>query len=126
MDCIKVSGEVNLPIIAQLFIIEFALDGLKLAIKEVNDAGGVNGKKITIVDADNKSEASEAVNAATKLISDDKVKVIVGPAVTASFLTSLTASLASSLFFWVCLEELGDVYVGTLVLTDGTDGEVTV
>ena len=46
------------------------LDGLKLAIKEVNDAGGVNGKKITIVDADNKSEASEAVNAATKLISD--------------------------------------------------------
>ena len=60
------------------------LDGLKLAIKEVNDAGGVNGKKITIVDADNKSEASEAVNAATKLISDDKVKVIVGPAVTAN------------------------------------------
>lgn len=60
------------------------LDGLKLAIKEVNDAGGVNGKKITIVDADNKSEASEAVNAATKLISDDRVKVIVGPAVTAN------------------------------------------
>ena len=60
------------------------LDGLKLAIKEVNDAGGVNGKKITIVDADNKSEASEAVNAATKLISDDKVNVIVGPAVTAN------------------------------------------
>ena len=60
------------------------LDGLKLAIKEVNDAGGVNGKKITIVDADNKSEASEAVNAATKLISDDKVKVVVGPAVTAN------------------------------------------
>ena len=59
-------------------------DGLKLAIKEVNDAGGVNGKKITIVDADNKSEASEAVNAATKLISDDKVKVVVGPAVTAN------------------------------------------
>lgn len=60
------------------------LDGLKLVIKEVNDAGGVNGKKITIVDADNKSEASEAVNAATKLISDDKVKVVVGPAVTAN------------------------------------------
>lgn len=60
------------------------LDGLKLAIKEVNDAGGVNGKKITIVAADNKSEASEAVNAATKLISDDKVKVVVGPAVTAN------------------------------------------
>ena len=60
------------------------LDGLKLAIDEVNEAGGVDGKKITLVTADNKSEASEAVNAATKLISDDKVSVIVGPAVTAN------------------------------------------
>ena len=41
------------------------LDGLKLAIDEINDAGGVDGKKITLVTADNKSEASEAVNAAT-------------------------------------------------------------
>ena len=60
------------------------LDGLKLAIKEANDAGGINGKKINLVTVDNKSEASEAVNAATKLISDDKVKVVVGPAVTAN------------------------------------------
>ena len=60
------------------------LEGLKLAIKEANDAGGVNGKKINLVTVDNKSEASEAVNAATKLISDDKVKVVVGPAVTAN------------------------------------------
>lgn len=60
------------------------MEGFKLAIKEANDAGGVNGKKITVVEADNKSEASEAVNAATKLISDDKVKVVVGPAVTAN------------------------------------------
>ena len=60
------------------------LEGLKLAIKEANDAGGINGKQITLVEADTKSEAAEAVNAATKLISDDKVKVIVGPAVTAN------------------------------------------
>ena len=48
------------------------LEGLKLAIKEANDAGGVGGKKITLVEADNKSEAAESVNAATKLISDDR------------------------------------------------------
>ena len=58
--------------------------GLKLAIKEINDAGGINGKKIKIVEADAKSEAAEAVNAATKLISDDKVVALVGPAVTAN------------------------------------------
>ena len=62
------------------------LDGLKLAIKEVNDAGGINGKKITLVTADNKSDPTEAANAATKLISDDKVKVLVGPAVSAAVL----------------------------------------
>ena len=61
-----------------------ANNGLKLAIKEVNDAGGVGGKKIKIVEADAKSEAAESVNAATKLISDDKVVALVGPAVTAN------------------------------------------
>ena len=61
-----------------------ANNGLKLAIKEINDAGGINGKKIKIVEADAKSEAAESVNAATKLISDDKVVALVGPAVTAN------------------------------------------
>ena len=32
-----------------------ATNGLKLAIKEANDAGGINGKKIKIVEADAKS-----------------------------------------------------------------------
>lgn len=57
-----------------------ARDGFKLAIKEANDAGGINGKKITIIEADNKSDPAESANAATKLISDDKVVAIVGPA----------------------------------------------
>ena len=60
------------------------LEGLRLAIKEANEAGGINGKQIKLVEADNKSESAEAVNAATTLISDDGVKVIVGPAVTAN------------------------------------------
>ena len=64
-------------------------EGLALAIDEVNAAGGVNGKKITLVKADSKSEASEAANAATKLISDDKVKVLVGPATTGSVLAEV-------------------------------------
>jgi len=65
-----------------------ALDGLKLAIKQANDEGGINGKKINLIVADNKSEASEAANAATKLISTDKVKVLVGPATTSNVLAT--------------------------------------
>lgn len=64
------------------------LDGLKLAIKQANDAGGVNGKKIDLVVADDKSEPSEAANAATKLISSDKVKVLVGPSTTSNVLAT--------------------------------------
>ena len=58
------------------------LEGLQLAIDEANEAGGINGKKIELVSVDDKSEAAESINAATKLISDDDVKVIVGPATT--------------------------------------------
>ncbi|BEU87507.1 ABC transporter substrate-binding protein [Selenomonas sp. TAMA-11512] len=58
------------------------LNGLKLAIKEANEAGGINGKQIELITVDNKSEAAEAINAATKLIADEGVVTIVGPAVT--------------------------------------------
>ena len=58
------------------------IEGLQLAIDEANEAGGINGKKIELVSVDDKSEAAESINAATKLIADDDVKVIVGPATT--------------------------------------------
>lgn len=57
--------------------------GLELAVEEANAAGGINGKKIKLIKADTKSDTAEAVNSATKLIAEDKVKVLVGPATTA-------------------------------------------
>lgn len=65
------------------------LNGMMLAIKEVNDAGGVLGKKIVLVQADNKSEASEAANATTKLITQDKVSAMLGPITSSNALASL-------------------------------------
>lgn len=70
-----------------------ALNGLKLAVKEVNDAGGINGKKVELEQADCKSEASEAANAATKLVTD-KVVAMVGPATTGDVLAA--SSVVSS------------------------------
>lgn len=60
-----------------------SLNGAKLAIKEINAAGGILGKQITIIAADNKSEPSESTNAITKLITQDKVVAVLG-AVTSS------------------------------------------
>ena len=65
-----------------------AANGAKLAIKEANAAGGVLGKQITLVVADNKSEPSESANAATKLITQDKVVAILGPAASSNVLAA--------------------------------------
>lgn len=63
-------------------------NGVKMAFDEVNAAGGINGKKINFIYADNKSEISEATNAATKLVSKDKVVAMVGPVTSASVLAA--------------------------------------
>ncbi|MGE4588164.1 MAG: ABC transporter substrate-binding protein [Acidaminococcaceae bacterium] len=56
-----------------------AQNGIKLAIDAANAKGGVLGKKIELVVADNKSEAAEATNAMQKLIAQDKVIAVIGP-----------------------------------------------
>ena len=55
-----------------------AANGAKLAFKEANAKGGVLGKQIEAVVADNKSEPSESANAMTKLATQDKVVAVTG------------------------------------------------
>lgn len=52
--------------------------GFNLAAKEINAAGGIDGKKIVLVEADTKSEPAEAANAMSKLINQDKVSFVSG------------------------------------------------
>lgn len=65
------------------------VNGINLAFKEANAAGGVLGKQLTLVMADNKSEPSEAANAATKLITQDKVVALLGPVSSSNVLATL-------------------------------------
>jgi len=67
-----------------------AANGAKLAFKEINANGGVLGKQIQPIVADNKSEPSESSNAMTKVISQDKVVAVTG------FTTSSNAIAASN------------------------------
>ncbi|MDF2876054.1 MAG: livK 2, partial [Sporomusa sp.] len=53
-------------------------NGAKMAIKEANAKGGLLGKQIQAVIADNKSEPSEAANAMTKLAAQDRVVAVTG------------------------------------------------
>ena len=65
-----------------------AANGAKIAINEANAAGGVLGKQIKLIVADNKSEPAESGNATTKLITQDKVVAILGPAASAMVLAA--------------------------------------
>jgi len=64
------------------------VNGIQLAFKEVNAKGGILGKKIVLVLADNKSEPSEAANAITKLITQDKVVTVLGPVASSNVLAA--------------------------------------
>ena len=59
-------------------------DGVKLAVKEINDAGGfqVGDTVYTIhlIEEDTRSDVAQTIAVAQKLVQDDKVKVIFGPA----------------------------------------------
>lgn len=70
-----------------------ATNGAKLAIKEVNAKGGVLGKKISLVVADNKSEAAEAANAMQKLISQDKVLGVIAPIASSSVIAGAQVNM---------------------------------
>ena len=56
----------------------YVAQGAKLAEEEINKQGGVLGRKIQLVIEDNKSNPTEAVATAEKLISKDKVPVLMG------------------------------------------------
>lgn len=55
--------------------------GFKLAVAEINKAGGINGKQVKLNDMDDKGDATEASNAYNKLASDDSVLVVLGPTI---------------------------------------------
>lgn len=69
-------------------------DGIELAVEEINDAGGIDGKKIVLEKVDNKSDNAEATSAAIKLIDQDKVVAIIGAATSGA--TVAQAEIANS------------------------------
>ena len=65
------------------------VNGINLAIKQTNGQGGVLGKQIKLIIADNKSEPSESANAITKLIKNDNVKLVFGSVASSNVLATV-------------------------------------
>ena len=52
--------------------------GWQLALEEINNAGGVMGKKIEVISRDDQGKPGEAVKVAEELVSKDKVSLLMG------------------------------------------------
>lgn len=56
----------------------FSMRGAELAVKEINDAGGVDGQKIELYSADSQGTPVEGVSATRRLIDQEEVDYIIG------------------------------------------------
>lgn len=56
-----------------------ALEGIRFAVKEINDAGGVGGVPIRLIETDTRGDVNSTTNLVRKLATEDKVLAIIGP-----------------------------------------------
>jgi len=61
---------------------EMMLDGARMAVEEINAAGGVLGKQVAIVEEDGGTDPAQGFDRVKKLVEIDGVQVIVGPMIT--------------------------------------------
>ena len=70
--------------------------GAELYVKQVNEAGGINGKQIELDEQDEKGDATEAVNVYNKLV-EDGVTAIVGDVTSTPTIAVAQASVADNM-----------------------------
>lgn len=92
-------------------------DGAKLAIEEINAAGGIGGKQIEYIPVDNKSDNAEAATAAIRLAEQEKVVAMIAPATSGNTVATVQVAeqykvpivTASGTAETVTVNEKGDV-----------------
>jgi len=108
---------------------EAMANGAKLAAQEINKAGGINGKNITLILEDTGTDPAKAAEAAKKLIDVDNVQVIIGAVsssetlAVANYSERLKVVLISPSSTAPSLTNAGD-YVFRVVGSDNLQGDV--
>lgn len=84
------------------------VDGVQLAIDEINAAGGVNGSQLELVKSDNKSDTAEATSVATKLAGQGVVTIL-GPATSGNFKATIPVAESNKIPIISCSATADDV-----------------
>ena len=72
-----------------------SVQGIELAVEQLNAAGGVRSKQISLIKYDNKSDPAEATTLASKLMSSDKVLACMGPATSGGFKATIPPAISN-------------------------------
>jgi branched-chain amino acid transport system substrate-binding protein len=86
------SKEIKIGVIASLtgpgaYFGEQFINGLNIAIEEINDNGGIKNKKIKLIIEDSKTDNTTALTVAKKLVEIDNVSIILGDSWNSTTLT---------------------------------------
>jgi branched-chain amino acid transport system substrate-binding protein len=66
-------------------------NAVKMLVDQTNASGGINGKKIELIEADNQSNETKALTEAKRLINEEKVDAIIGGAQSTTSLAMVPA-----------------------------------
>lgn len=58
----------------------------EMAVKEINDAGGINGATLELIAYDNEADPTKSINLFNKLVEQDKIVALVGPVISGTSL----------------------------------------
>ncbi|MCW2756865.1 MAG: ethanolamine utilization protein EutJ, partial [Nocardioidaceae bacterium] len=101
------------------------LAGMKLAVKTINDAGGVKGKKVELVVTDDKFTPDQAVLNIRKLVQQDDVVAVLGPGSSNSTVAGGQVADQLKTPLVALPSTVGDIWdgAGTLKYAFGTAGD---
>ena len=74
-------------------------NGMKMAVEEINAAGGINGRKIKMILEDNGYDPKKAVLTSQKMVERDKIFAMIGPIIANILSRSTIFCEASTAFF---------------------------
>ena len=104
-------------------------DAVNLAVKEINDKGGINGRQVQVVTEDGGCDAGSATTAMQKLVSQDKVIAVIGAICSSATLAAAPIAeesgtvLISPTSTAAKVKDAGD-YVFRVIASDSLQGKI--